>query len=217
MKWFWLMASGNHGYPQPQDTYDETLYVDACHHCGIHGEQKAPFRLRAEPKARHSQFLQLNWVFDAFFVRPEVAADCASASLTGLTFAHVLRHSTGIPLSSVAQLQIATVVPCALVDPLPPVTCRPYNEEGRSLDPPFVQGPYCNRVKHHAPTTLGVASNALSGMPDIFQTAEWFGSGGSAWRATLVSERFADLITERRWRGVLLKSIALDTPSERAI
>lgn len=217
MTWFWLMAAGNQGYPQPEDTYFERTYATVCHHCGMHGEQKAPFRFRAEPRARHSQFLQLNWVFDAFFVRPEVAVDCASASLTGLAFNHVLRNSTGVPLANIAQMQISTVLPCAIIDSLPPVTCRPNNEEGRSLDPPFVEGPYCNRVKYHPPTTLGLASRALNGIPDVFQTAEWFGSGGSAWRATIVSERFADLIRAHRWRGVLLKGIVLDAPSERTI
>jgi hypothetical protein len=211
------MASGHHGYPQPEDGYKDGLYADVCHHCGIHGEQSASFRMRDEPKTRHSQFLQLNWVFDAFFVRPDVAMDCASAGLSGFDFAPVLRDSTGIPLSSVVQLRIATVLPGALVNRLPPVTCRPHNEEGRAPDPPFVKGPYCNRVKHHPPTTLGLSSTALSGPPDIFQTVEWFGSGGRAWRATIVSERFAKLIAVRRWRGVSFKDVSLDAPCERAI
>jgi hypothetical protein len=217
MTWFWVKAAGHHGYPQPEDSYLEQTYSAVCHHCGIHAEQSTPFRFKAEPKASHSQFLQLNWVFDAFFVRPEVAVDCASVSLTGLNFTHVLRHSTGLALSTIAQMQIPTVVRCALVDHLPPVTCRPYNEEGVPPHPAFVKGAYCSRVKHHPPTTLGVASKALHGLPDIFQTEEWFGSGGSAWRATLVSERFAQLIRSRRWRGVSLEEIALDAPCERAI
>jgi len=63
-EWLMLGSTGHFGYPQPEDgfgyleaTYDTTHY---CRRCGIGAVQKAPFRFRAEPKAAHSQFMQLN-------------------------------------------------------------------------------------------------------------------------------------------------------------
>src|SRR5215813_6243668 len=70
-EWLELIALGQHGYPQPEDDYHPATYdeSDYCPICGMGGVQNAPFRLRAEPKALHSQFVQLNWVFDELFIR----------------------------------------------------------------------------------------------------------------------------------------------------
>ena len=90
-QWLDVSARGHHGYPQPEGngryisvTYDET---SRCPSCGIGGRQNAPFRLRAEPKARYSQFLQLNWVFDEFFVRSDARQGLEAAGITGIKFA----------------------------------------------------------------------------------------------------------------------------------
>ncbi len=78
-EWLEMHALGHHGYPQPEDDFG---YFDAsydlsnfCRICGIGAVQNAPLRLRAEPKAPHSQFLQLNWVFDEFFIRNEAPGE----------------------------------------------------------------------------------------------------------------------------------------------
>jgi len=83
---------------------------------------------------------------------------------------------------------IGTVVACAETSRLPTVTCQPKNEEsafesfggGEKRYPPTA--PYCGRVKHHPPTTLGINATAMFDAPDLVLTAEWFGSGGSAFR-----------------------------------
>ncbi|MGS2727906.1 hypothetical protein ACU8DI_15295, partial [Psychroserpens sp. BH13MA-6] len=61
------------GYPQPEDdfgymelTYEPNIGCPTCH-IGI--KQNNPFRFRSEPKAKNSQFIGLNWVFDQIFVR----------------------------------------------------------------------------------------------------------------------------------------------------
>src|SRR4051812_22489908 len=70
-EWLQLSALGHHGYPQPEEGYQEATYnvSDYCPTCGIGGVQSAPFRLRTEFEASHSQIVQLNWVFDEFFLR----------------------------------------------------------------------------------------------------------------------------------------------------
>jgi len=72
----WLIASssGHFGYPQPEDSYVSVTYDTSnyCERCGIGSSQKDPFRFRSIPKQKRSSFLQLNWVFDEFFVRPNI-------------------------------------------------------------------------------------------------------------------------------------------------
>jgi hypothetical protein len=45
------------------------------------------------------------------------------------------------------------------------------------------------------------------GTPDVFQSAEWFGSGACAFRLTLASRRFADLVRERGWKGLEFREV----------
>lgn len=75
--WLELMPDWHHGYPQPNEnefgyraaTYDLSNY---CLECGTGMRQRAPFQMRAEPKWDRKEILQLNWVFDEYFVTPEL-------------------------------------------------------------------------------------------------------------------------------------------------
>jgi hypothetical protein len=209
MRWYKLYATGHFGYPQPEDTYAFQTYDSAyCDRCGSGGAQRNPFRLRSEPKARHSQFLQLNWVFDEFFVRPEVVTGLKEAGTTGVVFVPALHNRTGRVLETIQQLVVLSVLPAALdVVGLRPVTCKPDNEEGS----PWYGGgqpryppdyPYCGRIKYHWPKTLRFRPQSFALATDIVKSFEWFGSGGSASRAILVSERVVGTIEKHRWRGV---------------
>src|SRR6266513_987519 len=78
-EWLELMPDWHHGYPQPDEdvfgyreaTYDLTGY---CPQCGTGLRQKAPFQMKSEPKWGRNSILQLNWIFDEYFVTPEVWA-----------------------------------------------------------------------------------------------------------------------------------------------
>jgi hypothetical protein len=74
----------------------------------------------------------------------------------------------------------------------------------------------CGRTKYCPPTSLVVSAVALVGAPDLFQTAEWFGAGGRAFRLTLVSKRFVDLIGKRGWRGIELHEVRENGWSQHA-
>lgn len=211
MRWYELYATGHFGYPQPENGYALAIYdASYCDRCGIGGVQRIPFRFRSEPKSRHSQFIQLNWVFDELFVRPEVAAAVTEAGITGVTFGPVLHHKTGRALETIQQMMVSSTLPAALdFDSLQPVTCKPDNEEG----PPWHGGgqpryspdyPQCGRVKYHRPQghALRFRRQAFAWAPDIVKSLEWFGSGGSASQAMLASERAVGIIEEHRWRGV---------------
>lgn len=224
-EWLELSALGHHGYPQPERDfgYKEATYdvSDACRICGIGRVQNAPFRLRSEFKASHSQVVQLNWVFDEFFLRPEACDGLLGAAITGIDFLAPVIHKNDRPSEQVAQMIVKTTLPPAL-DPtgLEPVTCKPQNEEWQALQRlipsrpapgPHCGGPYCGRIKYHrmrkGPFRFG--RNAFAGAPDVVKSHEWFGSGGAAFRLVLVSQRFRQCFVAAKWRGVSFEPIEL--------
>jgi hypothetical protein len=223
-RYFEVLASGHHGYPQPQDNY-RRVYADNCPRCGIHGRQIQPFRFSKAGLAPHSTFLQLNWVFDVFFVHRKVADTLALAGLTGISFGPVLDHRTGGEVSDRVQVLIGATVACAETTRLFAMTCRPDNEEMMQLRDKFpnsksffVNFPpetYCGRLKHHPPTSVGIATLAERSVPDVFQTEEWFGSGASAFRLTLASERFVEIVQRHGWRGLEFRRAEQGGLSER--
>ena len=202
---FVLYARGHHGFPYPDVDYGEALYEGWCQHCGIHGTQRSPVLVRGSLKAPKSAFLQLNWMFDVFLVRSDVATVLRSGSLTGFEFAPVSGTKTRT-LESHRQLVVTAVLPCVDTSRLKTVTCREFNEEaGSKLRPTLAdvrQLPYCGRTKYHPPSTAALRGSALATAPDVCFSAEWFGSGGSAFRLTIVSRRFREFVRQRAWRGL---------------
>jgi hypothetical protein len=149
-----IVAQGHHGYPQPENDYYKSVYVIFCERCGIHGSQRAPFQVKRVQLAPHSDLSQLNWIFDVFFVRPDVAVELANNGIDGITFGLVLDHRTGAELQDRRQMRINTVISCVDTSRLSIVTCRPDNEEsqwkiaaGRTRY--NASTPYCGGVKHH--------------------------------------------------------------------
>jgi len=181
--------------------------------------QKSPFRLRRSRLVPHSAFLQLNWIFDAFFVRSEIAMELAGSGIRGLALGPALDARSGEDMEDRQQLLMSVIIPGVETSRLPTVTCRQDNEESRWQ---MTAGrtrfdsstPYCGRVKFHPPVSVAMRSEALSDSPDVFQTAEWFGSGGEAHRLTICTERVAELVTSRGWRGLEFRQVQEDGYSQ---
>lgn len=67
----------HHGYPGPDS--DKCDYLDAtyagsefCRKCGIGKRQTGPFVMSREPRWGKHSFLQLIWIYDELFVKPDV-------------------------------------------------------------------------------------------------------------------------------------------------
>jgi hypothetical protein len=75
--------------------------------------------------------------------------------------------------------------------------------------------PFCGRVKWHPPTDPALVPLSRVDLPDVFNSAEWFGSGALAFRYTIASERFADLVRKHKWRGFKFSELPQDGYSER--
>jgi hypothetical protein len=231
--------------PEKNFQYLKMVYEGACMRCGIFDRQVAPFRFKKSGRASPSGFTQLNWVDDAFFVPPSFAEEILKAGISGVSFRPAVFHRSNVDCPDRVQMVIPTLIACAETSRLPTVTCKAENEEVVSLraffakwdavhyggKPPALSPeaeerirkvkeqiaaiPYCGRVKFHPPTALALRPDNLKDAPDLFQTAEWFGSGGSASRLTLASERFVGFVKQSRWKGLVFQSASQSGWSER--
>lgn len=183
-----LAATWHHGYPQPEEdfgylkeTYDLSDY---CQTCGIGLTQIAPFRMKSEPKWGKKHIMQLNWVFDEFFVLPQVWEEVFKP--IGVGCSPVREHRTGKELRTVVQLNIKDVAKSALsIKEYPSETCgvcgrKKYLPISRGYFPPFATDP----------------------SSQICRTQEYFGSGASAWNAIVVTSDVYRAIQGRKLAGV---------------
>jgi hypothetical protein len=181
--------SWHHGYPEPsgdlgflRETYVES---SVCKLCGSGKVQQHSFRLKQEPKWGNKQILQLNWVFDEFFVQPETWRHVFEP--LGVACREVLHVKTGKPLETIVQLcidEIATTE-LAIDESLEGERCKS-----------------CGVVKY-----LPIVRGAFPGLRrenkrSILKTKEVFGSGTSSWRAVLVSSELFRTITKANLKGV---------------
>ena len=174
------MSAMDFGYRQT--TYDLTGY---CSRCGIGLKQKAAFRMRGEPKWGERHVLMLNWVFDEFFVRPEMW-DRVFRNY-GVQSIPVLKYKTGQPLDTVVQLRIDTYATAPL----------------RMGDAPYETCATCHRTKF-LPHRRGYFPPFTDEQKaDIFKTHEYFGSGASAHHEIIVSSSLFREITNNHLKGVL--------------
>jgi hypothetical protein len=190
-RWLELMPGWHHGYPQPDEdgfgyreaTYDLTGY---CKQCGIGLRQRAPFQMKAEPKWGRNSILQLNWVFDEYFVTPAVWKTLFEPQ--GIACRPVL-NTNGAELDTVVQLVV--------------------EEEARIVTEglPGDRCPNCERMKY-LPVMRGPFP-ALSSEPShaVVKTKEYFGSGAAAHKRVLVSRELARVLDTRQVRGASMRPV----------
>ncbi|MFZ5893274.1 MAG: hypothetical protein ACOY0T_19600 [Myxococcota bacterium] len=193
--WLNLMSDWHHGYPQPDEsrfgylraTYDLTGY---CDRCGIGKLQRDAFQMKGEPKWGKKGILQLNWVFDEYFVTPEVWESVFSPH--GVECRPVLDATTGRQLKTVVQLVVRHEVGI--------VTDDLAKEEAACSK--------CARTKF-LPVTRG-AFPALKSVPPgaIARTTAYFGSGASAHQGVVVSQAIGRALAAGKIRGLSFRPVA---------
>ncbi|TWP54351.1 hypothetical protein FKR81_02045 [Lentzea tibetensis] len=184
-----LEPSWHHGYPQPEDDYLSATYdlSDYCEECGIGARQKAPFRMKGEPKWGKKSLLQLNWIFDEFFVTP---------ALWEAVF-----RPLGVPRQPVLgknDVELATVVQLVVVDEVQ------IDSSGLAA----TRCPSCGRVKY-LPVTRGFFPAPVGdpGAP-LVRTIQYFGSGASAFRPVVAEQRVARALSDHKAQGASLRPIS---------
>jgi len=216
--WFW-MSTGQFGYPQPEDNYFQLTYSkeNVCLQCGIGKQQINPFRFRAEPKAKHSQFLGLNWVFDEIFIREQAIRQFTENDISGVRYSHPIINKTKLPLETLQQIHVDTILqPGLLIDNLEFEIChKPTDKKQiafiKKLNPSYLDKPFCGQKKYNFPKkgAMTFKKDIFENLPDFVKSFEWFGSGGSATRPILVSQKVRQLIIKNKLRGASFTPITL--------
>lgn len=216
--WF-MVSTGQFEYPQPEDNYFELTYAshNVCSQCQIGKRQINPFRLRSEPKAKHSQFIGLNWVFDEIFVRDKAIELFDRENVTGIRYSSVILNKTKEPLVTIKQLHVDTILsPGLLTDNLNFEICQRPSDKKQIMflkknNPSFLDNEFCGRKKYNYPMrgAMTLKKELFEHQPDFVRTYEWFGSGGSASRPILVSKKVRNIIMKEKLRGAFFRPIFL--------
>lgn len=184
-KWLNLVPDWHHGYPQPDElefgylhtTYDLSEWCDAC---GIGLKQKAPFQMKSEPKWGRRAILQLNWVFDEYFVTPEIWSSVFKP-----------RGIAGRPVTNAKGAELKTVVHLVVEEQVGIVT------DGLTPE----QCAKCGRVKYRPVTRGFFPALTTRSTGAIVKTREYFGSGAAAHKRVLVSQDLARALVAAKVRG----------------
>ena len=190
--WLELVPEWHHGYPQPDSgsfgyravTYELRAH---CEQCGAGLSQRAPFQMKGEPKWGRHNIMQLNWVFDEFFVQPDLWARALERFGIGT---REVTDRLGAPLSTVVQLEVKETVSVRM--------------EGF----PSEECPSCGSSRF-LPVTRGFFP-PLAEVPSgpVVRTAEYFGSGSASHRRVLVSQAVASSLVEEKMRGASLRPVS---------
>jgi len=179
-----ILASSQRGYPEPSEkrgflaaTFDLS---DDCTKCGIGRRQIRPFRLKSVPVLKRS-FMQLNWIFDEYFVARDVWT--ADFEPLGIGCWPVLLDRTGEEIESVVQLRISHHADLNL-DESNATVC-----------------PTCGRTKTRM-DLRGFCPEPASIPAPIFKSTQFFGSDSNAFNRVLISSSLYKEIKKDRLRGV---------------
>lgn len=185
-EWAALSATAHHGYPQPRDDefgYLEVTYdlTDYCEECGVGARQRAPFRMKGEPRWGRRHVLQMHWVYDRLFVKPDVWSGVFAPH--GVKCLPVL-DAKGTTLSTVLQLDI-------------PVAAR-MRCDGR----PSQSCKACRRVKFDPVNRGRMPPLSSRHGESLALTEQWFGAGASAHSAIVASHELVEVMRTAKLRGV---------------
>jgi hypothetical protein len=186
----WLVIGGRwvHGYPMPDNNFgylSETFdLTGTCTFCKIGISQRAPFLLRAEPKWGRYSMMQVNWVFDAFFARPEVWDSIFRRYGIGKRTA--LHYKSRRELATVVQLD-CSAAPDAIVD------IKRFVANACEK---------CGRQRYSAWTGGKLPKLSRSSDAHMFHSHDYFGDGGRSYRATFISQELYREISRNKLLGL---------------
>ncbi|MCC6918546.1 MAG: hypothetical protein IT548_05045 [Alphaproteobacteria bacterium] len=184
--WLALLPQFVKGYPSPdgnatdylKNTYDLSGY---CSECGVGKKQNAPFRINGRIKWGRNGIVQLNWVFDEYFVRPEIWREIFDPM--GIRSLPVLTRG-GREMDDIVQLVISEEVELASGG----LSSQVCGVCGRAKYKPIARGPW---------PRLGAAPASV-----LARSKQVFGGGPSAFNEIIVSGVVRDALRTANVRGV---------------
>ena len=196
-----ILSDWHHGYPMPDrgfgylnHSYDLGQH---CKNCGIGTEQDRPFRFRGEPRWGKRHILQKHWVYDTFFVLPDVYERCFRP--LSIPSWPVVDHRSGKELTTVVQLKPDTILkPSERIPQL--FHAVPCTNCGEDAD--------CGRTKYRGTGRGMFPYVELPQGCHMALTAEWLGGdGGAAGRGVIVSAEFYRVFTENNLKGARFEPV----------
>ena len=189
--WLELVSDWHHGYPQPDDenfgylsaTYDLSDY---CRACGIGKRQVAPFQMKKEPKWGRHSIVQLNWVFDEYFVKPEIWEGVFKGFGVRSRPVH---NRKGEELETVVQLVLEDEVEVgsgSVEETCPSCGATKFNHVTRGPSPPMLTKP----------------------PGEIARSRQWFGSGARAQHLVYVSQQVRQAMKQHDVKGASFRVVA---------
>lgn len=191
-QWHKLVPNWHHGYPGPdhmnfghlQATYDLGAWCDMC---GQGKVQRAPFQMKGEPRWGRRGILQLHWIYDEFFVTPEVWRTVFAPP--GVTCRAVMNTKES-ELKTVVQLVIEGAPVAISTVGLVSEVCAA-----------------CRQTKYQHPARSYFPALTATPERSIVKTAEWFGSGRQADKCVLVPQVVVQAMTAIKLRGASFHSL----------
>jgi len=163
------------GYPMPDNnreyinlTYNTDEY---CEICGIGKKQKAPFRVKSEPRWGNKSMFELNWIYDEIFVRKDIYESLFKNA--GLNCREVLLYKKEKVLENTVQLEIPKITIPLDIGNQPYKICEK-----------------CNRKKY-SPQIRGFFPSFEQAITDLqmFKCSEYFGSGCEAHNKIFITRK----------------------------
>ncbi|WP_342617560.1 hypothetical protein [Rhodoferax sp. GW822-FHT02A01] len=171
-EYFGVVPTWHYGYPEPSDdfgylsnTYDPKSFCERCKNRKVQIEL---FRIKKAPTWGSKSILQLHWVYDEYFVRPDLWRDVFQPLDVGCK--PVVLVDTGAVVDSVVQLDIPHLVELDMDERWGKTRCDVCGSE-KYL--PITRGPYplpATKVDY-----------------PIFKSKQYFGSGGKSFRMVVAS------------------------------
>ena len=196
--WLRLVPVKESGYLKPETPkWRSLLYEGYCKGCGAYDRQKSPIQMSKAPRRPKGSFVSPIGPY-VLMCSPQMEGEMQAAGIYGYEVWPVLRYRKNEAFENTIQLYIPRAAQ-------PGLTETEGLSSSRCLE--------CGRVKYQ-PHMRGImyfdreAFARVEGL-DIFHSFEWFGSGHAAYREIIISNRFARLILEKKWKGVRMKVIEL--------
>ncbi len=178
-----IFARSQHGYPEPSEKFgylNATFDLsDYCSKCGTGLRQVRPFRVKSDPHLKRA-IMQLNWIFDEFFVASQVWL--AVFEPLGVGCWPVVLDRTGEEIGSVVQLKVT-------------------HYADLKLDKEGIVCSHCGRRKASLDLT-GFSPSPINAPAPIFKSTQYFGSNATAFRRVLITSSLYTEIKKNSLRGI---------------
>jgi hypothetical protein len=195
--WLRLIPTYFEGYSRPKGSwpFNSSSLTNVCTTCGIYN-QPNPMWLYKEPGLRKNSFMR-SYNSSELFAIKQVFSELRLVGARGYEIRNVLINKTREPSEKILQLYIPFLTNSGLLEEetMRKVTCHE-----------------CGVTKYfvHKKGIMRFTRDAVVPDVDFMQTFEWFGGGLHSFREIIVSNRIAQLILDKNWKGVRFKIVRFE-------